>query len=120
MDYDDVYELLVRMGLKYDFRPDIPLEAESLMRDLVASYNGPEQDFSLWLETEVKSRYRSIGRRPEWIQDPDWPLAEARPMVFVGQIDVPSGATQHLKHDASFYVFWDPLTGRTAVVVQSD
>jgi hypothetical protein len=123
MNYDDekVYEMLLDVCLKHGCRPDVPIEAEDFFRELVATYSGSEEGFAHWLEEQVVRQFRSIRNRPEWLQSPEWPVFQGKPMLFVGQIDLPEGSTAILNHNASFYVFWDyGGTGSTKVIVQAE
>jgi hypothetical protein len=120
MNYDDVYDNLIAVGRKYGFRPDVPLEAEDFFRDLVLSYAGPERGFLAWLDEQAVKHYRSLVRPPQWLQDPEWPIFQGKPMLFVGQVDLPEGSTALLRHSAAFYVFWDYDTGNSKVVVQAE
>jgi hypothetical protein len=119
MDYDGVIETLMAVGAKYGFRPDVPFESEDYFRELVSTYTGPEERFSNWLEEQVSKSFRSLMKPPEWLQSPEWPIFQGRPMLYVGQIDLPRGSNPILNHDASYYVFLDYETGSTQVVVQA-
>jgi hypothetical protein len=120
VNYESCYRNLIAVGRKYGFRPDVPLDAEDFFRKLVASYTGNDDDFMPWLDEQAKRYYASLLLSPRWIQDPEWPLFQGEPMLFVGQVDIPFGASSLLNHEASFYVFWDRTTGATKVVVQAD
>jgi hypothetical protein len=120
MMYEDVYKELLAIGRKHEFRPDVPLEAEDFFRDLVSRYNGPGEMLSTWLEEQAIKYYRSLVKPPEWLQDPEWPVFQGKPMLFVGQVDLPEGSTPLLNHSASFFIFWDYESGVTKVVVQAD
>ena len=58
-----------------------------------------------------------IDRSPEWIQEAEWQFADGKPMVFVGQIDVPH-AKGVFHDDASFFIFWSPDTGEVRGTIQ--
>lgn len=66
------------------------------------------------LRTLIEQRYRCLGTPPRWLQSPQWPVVEQRPMVFVGQLDVSA-----LHHDtACVYVFVDEASGAVSTVTQ--
>ena len=47
-----------------------------------------------WIRTRLRSVFVCIGKRPRWVQDlPEWPFHEGKPMVFIGQMKVPSNST---------------------------
>jgi hypothetical protein len=119
MDYDSAFETLMTVGAKYGVRPDVPIESEDFFRELISRYSGLESGFSSWLDQELASQFRCVLKRPEWLQSPEWPIFQGRPMMFVGQIDYPIGSNQVFNHDASYYVFLDYETGTTKTVVQA-
>src|SRR3954453_20298791 len=110
MDYDNVFETLMKLGNRHGVRPDVPLESEDFFRDLVSSYAGLNANFSSWLDREISTQFRYILKPPEWLQGPEWPVFQGRPMLFVGQIDLPLGSNDQFHHDASYYVFLDHET----------
>ncbi|KAB7769765.1 hypothetical protein [Xanthomonas maliensis] len=58
------------------------------------------------LKARIKDDFRYLKRPPNWLQSPDWPIEEGKPLIFVGQID-----TTGLHHDSSHaYVFFNPDT----------
>jgi hypothetical protein len=67
------------------------------------------------LEDFAPGLFRCLREPPNWIQDPEWPWAGGRPMVFVGSIVAPPG-TFH--DDARFYVFWSPEVGTRECIIQ--
>ncbi|MFC4455274.1 hypothetical protein [Deinococcus sonorensis] len=67
-----------------------------------------------WLKEELRARFRSIKRPPQWLQSPQWPVREGVPLVFVGQL----AADGLLHDDATVYVFMHPQTGVVETVVQ--
>ncbi|WP_435004987.1 hypothetical protein [Xanthomonas arboricola] len=59
------------------------------------------------LKDKIAQDFRFLKSAPKWLQGPDWPIVEGRPLVFVGQIDIGS-----LRHDtAQLYIFYDDHTG---------
>lgn len=116
MTFEDAYEILLEIGLQYKFDPSIPMETEVFLRELISSYSGPPETFPQWMDSQASQYYRCINKQPEWIQNPEWPISQGRPMVFVGQLDV------HLNDGAeiSFYVFWDPRNGESSLISQCD
>jgi len=86
-------------------------QAEDFWRELWEQYDGPEDDNRriAWLQDQVPRYFRSFTARPKWIQNPDWPFAGGKPMIFVGQldVDVEAGnlAAQFFHDDVSYYLF---------------
>jgi hypothetical protein len=120
VDYDDVFEVLLEVCPTHGCLPDVPIESEAFFRELVSRYSGPAEAFRNWLEEQLTLFFRFMVKPPNWIQDPEWPLFQGRPMIFIGQIDLPLGSTSILNHTASYYVFMDYETGCTQVVSQAD
>lgn len=67
-----------------------------------------------WLSAEIRQRFRYTKRPPQWVQNPQWPIREGVPLVFLGQLS----ADDFLHDNAMVYVFMHPLTGRVESVVQ--
>ena len=119
MTYEDCRDLLARIGAKYGFDPEFPIEAEAWWRLQLAGYAGPPEEVRPWLDQLAARHFRSLHRRPQWLQGEDWAFINGNPAVFVGQLDVP-GRLTGFRHDEVFFVFWDPDTGETEVVRQAD
>ena len=113
MKFDDVevYKTIVQVCDKYAVSPSSSIESEDFFRKLCSEYHGRADldSFAEWLGARVPEAFPSVGDRPNWIQEAQWPFANARPMTFVGQIDVPASRAQGLEgiyhDDASIYVF---------------
>jgi hypothetical protein len=71
-----------------------------------------------WLESSIPQHFLALRKRPEWLQNPEWPFADGKPMIFVGQIDLPKADAPNVFHDdTSLYVFVGAKT-RPEVVIQ--
>jgi hypothetical protein len=116
MTYDDVLEDMFQVAIAYGVRPDIPLEAEAFTRSLVDSFTGPAEDFRSWYSAKLSEHYKTLGERPAWVQDPEWPFDLGVPMTFVGQIPAHFRSGSEL----TFFVFWNPSNAATKVVIQWD
>jgi len=56
-----------------------------------------------WLKEKIKTDFRYLKKQPKWLQSPEWPVENGKPMVFLGQIDI-----SELSHDdAQAYLFFD-------------
>ena len=112
LDFNDIetYLLLVKICNKYDADPSVSIESEEFFKDLLSQYSGPlaQESVEAWLEEQIQQLYISVGARPKWIQGSEWPFANGKPMIFVGQIDLFSQEREiiNLFHDdTSLYVF---------------
>lgn len=120
VNFDDVLDSMFRVCAIHGCRPDVPLESEDYFRQLVASYQGSPEAFEAWLDSRLAESFRSLTHPPDWLQGPEWPLRDGRPMTFVGQIEVRRSPSLPQNHDAIFYVFWDKTSGGTRVIIQTD
>jgi hypothetical protein len=73
------------------------------------------KDLQLWLKDKIITDFRCLKAAPKWLQNPDWPLVDNKPLVFVGQLDI-SG----LSHDnAQAYLFFDEDSGVFTTITQA-
>jgi hypothetical protein len=114
MTFDEAIPELFAVIPRFGARPDIPIAAEDFFTELVARFDD-RAALRRHLEEVVPGMFRCLREPPDWIQGPEWPWADGRPMVFVGSIDAPP-RTFH--DDARFYVFWSPEVGTRECVIQ--
>jgi hypothetical protein len=95
----------------------LPIESEVFFTALVEHFDGTKEQFLAYVREHIRDWFRWVKREPEWIQSPEWRFFNGKPMVFVDQIDLP-GTTGVFHDDARFYVFWDPDSGVTDVIIQ--
>lgn len=63
----------------------------------------------------IKEHFICMDKHPKWLQEPDWPIGDNIPAMFLGQLDI-----SKLKHDTTYlYIFWDKKTDRYIEVIQS-
>jgi hypothetical protein len=117
MRLDDIYEELLRLTSEAAVRPDVPLESEQFFSALVDTFLGSKEECIEFIRSNLRVWFTSMTEGPRWLQEPEWQFSGGKPMVFVGQIDVPS-SRGYFHDDASFYLFWDGDTGEEKVVVQ--
>ncbi|MEO1527856.1 MAG: hypothetical protein AAFX06_20690 [Planctomycetota bacterium] len=68
------------------------------------------------LKQLLKEAFPCAGKPPRWVQSPDWPIVEGRPLLFIGQvqIDVPD-----LFHDSGFvYIFYSTADSEFKTIAQ--
>jgi len=111
MEFTKVANTIYSISVKYSFDPEYPSPTEEFIHQLVEGYNGNVNGFAAWFENNCKILYLCYSKRPEWIQNPEWPLINGKPGYFIGQID--AGAN-------SYYVFYDRETGETKTIVQTE
>jgi hypothetical protein len=116
--------LLVDVCKPFRVFPSSSLESEAFFRVLLAGYSGDPNpsEVTAWLEKEVSQHFVAIAERPRWIQNPEWPLVNGKPLVFAGQIDIevqPGYPSANFFHDdTSFYVFFGQKIQPVVVIQQ--
>src|SRR5207248_8404729 len=90
MTFEEAIPELFEVIPRYGARPDVPIAAEEFFTELVARF-GDRAALRRHLEAHATEWFRCLRTPPDWIQDPHWPWAGGRPMVFVGSIDAPAG-----------------------------
>jgi hypothetical protein len=48
------------------------------------------RDTRAWLRTRLEPAFPCVAARPKWLDEPEWPYFRGKPMVFVGQLTIPS------------------------------
>jgi hypothetical protein len=67
-----------------------------------------------WARARLREMFRYPGKPPRWVQSPNWPIRDGRPLIFMGQVTV-----ENYFHDrASLFVFHDPDAGEFVTVAQ--
>jgi hypothetical protein len=67
-----------------------------------------------WLAGELATHFRIANRPPEWLQNPDWPIEESGPLVFLAQVSIAG----YFHDEAIAYVFYSPVDGSCRTVLQ--
>ncbi|HLX64163.1 MAG TPA: hypothetical protein VKX17_23015 [Planctomycetota bacterium] len=109
--------ILAELGNEFGFDPLGSVEIEDYFVNLLNEYDGMDSEFAAWVRPQLSCWFVCFGSLPRWIQTANWPVVDSRPMVFVGQIDIPA-ATSPFHDEASFYLFYDPPTGDTRTIIQ--
>lgn len=106
-DNEHTFELLLDACSEFQVDPTSSLVAESFFRNLLQSYSGSQNDEAVvtWLNEKLAQNFVSIGDRPHWIQNPQWPFVNGVPMIFVGQLEIKNPPRSVFHDDTTFYVF---------------
>jgi len=67
-----------------------------------------------WIHDQLLERFQYVKEPPNWIQNPDWPINENGPLVFLGEVDV----EDYFHDDAAAYVFYDATNGSCETILQ--
>ncbi len=112
--YADLLEALDASGRNID--PSCG-DGEAFFGNIIATFPGTKAECLAYITRNISNWFRVVGDAPDWIQGCEWPYWQGKPMVFVGQVNVPRSAGW-LHDDAAFYTFWEPEAGVTETVVQ--
>lgn len=65
-----------------------------------------------WLKEKIKSLFRYDNKPPRWIQDPEWPIVDGKPLVFKSQ------TKENINDERVYYTFYNPETQEEKVIIQ--
>lgn len=110
--YRDIHSLILKAVPEY-LDPPLEFMIEKII-PLDAALN--ETQKRRLIKERLKECFRYLEKPPKWIQSPDWPITDGKPLVFIGQIAI---GPSDLFHDTgAAYVFFDPADGRFETVAQ--
>jgi len=92
----------------------LDIREEELLLDIYNSApNGLSKgDHLKWCKQEVKKLFKCDSKPPRWVQNPEWPIINGRPLVFKGQ-------SKEKNHDERVYFyFYDPETKEETIITQ--
>jgi len=110
--YRDMYALILSSLPAY---VDPPLEF-LVSHVLPSESNLSKAEVQRHIKSRIKSLFVSTGAHPKWIQSAEWPIEDGVPFVFLGQI--PLDAPEFFHDSGAAYLFLQPSTGKTDVVMQ--
>jgi hypothetical protein len=67
-----------------------------------------------WLRDRLKVLFKFASKPPRWVQSPQWPIRDDRPLVFLGQFAI----KDYFHDEAAVYVFHDPVSGECQTIIQ--
>ncbi|KAB2864393.1 MAG: hypothetical protein F9K46_04750 [Anaerolineae bacterium] len=106
--YEDpeTFRLICKLCRKYHAYPGEDEDSKNFFYNLLSEYKGPldRKSLTTYLDAEMAKAFIAYKKRPRWIQSGDWPFHNGKPMIFVGQIDIP-GEVGGFHDDTSFYLF---------------
>lgn len=110
---------------KFDERYDLILSAQPKWLDVDSEYVQSEiipaagdltgNELKQWLRAEFLKRFRYITKPPRWIQNPNWPINENGPLIFLGQLQV----KDYFHDEAAIYVFHDQKSDSLQTIRQT-
>ena len=110
--YGNIYSMILKTLPDY---LDPPLE---FLTEKIIPVDGTLSDTQKkkLIKERLKESFKFVEKPPKWIQNPDWPIRDGRPLVFVGQIAINAPDLFHDKGTA--YLFYDPATSDFETVAQ--
>ncbi len=66
-----------------------------------------------WGKNKLKELFKYDKTYPRWIQDPEWPIVDGKPLVFAHQQKAGKD------DERTYYCFYDPETGTQTIITQS-
>jgi hypothetical protein len=117
MKYADVEKDIFLLVSEVGVRADIPIESEEFFTAIVENFSGSPDELLSHIKSNLNYWFRHLGKKPCWLQEPEWQFSNGKPMIFIGQINV-SNVSQYFQNEAAFFCFWDPETGETKTIIQ--
>jgi hypothetical protein len=65
------------------------------------------RDAHNWIRNQLQPLFQYVSSKPEWLEEPQWPWVDGKPMIFVEQVKLPNNdvTVQHLIWDEMLYLF---------------
>lgn len=106
IDDFEVYKVVSTICVKYQVDPDTNIR--DFINKILSKYDGDDDlnKLKFWLEGEIPKHFIAVNERPIWIQNPDWPVHNGTPMIFVAQREV---TNQDFFHDTTVFYIFIPL-----------
>lgn len=117
MTLDDLFEELIPMVSEVGALVDVPIESEDFFSNIIEQFEGTRKECLDYIKSNLKNWFKFVKKGPDWIQEAEWQFANGKPLVFVGQINIPK-ETGYFHDDAAFFIFWDTDSGETKTVIQ--
>lgn len=109
--YNDRYTFLIKIQPDW---LDLDFNNEEFLINLVN--NAPkelsESQKIKWCQDKLKDLFKYDSRPPRWIQSPEWPIINGKPLVFKGQ------SKERKESELVKFFFYNPETGEETVVEQ--
>jgi len=111
-EYRDLFDLILDSQPDYLDAPEDFIVKNVLPKDTTLSKSAKKKA----MKEAFKEHFRSVKKPPKWIQEPDWPIVDGTPLVFIGQVPIES---IELFHDTgAAYVFYEPRGGTFETIAQ--
>lgn len=110
--FGSIYRLILKAVPEY---LDPPLE---FMTEKILPHDSGLSDAqkSKVIKERLKEFFKCLDKPPKWVQNPDWPIRDGKPLVFVGQLAI--NAPEMFHDRGAAYLFYDPAKGDFETVAQ--
>lgn len=114
------YEMLLDITDRCKVFPSSSQEMEEYFKTIIDEYGDLEKkEMKEKIRDRVKNEFIALRKRPSWVQNPEWPIHNGKPMIFIGQL-TKGYNTLGISFDMVFYVFYDPKDGCVKTIIQTD
>ncbi|AZI92184.1 hypothetical protein AB1P82_000348 [Salmonella enterica subsp. enterica serovar Senftenberg] len=109
-DYKETYEILRKVQPSWI---DLPNNYIKFIFELHKGKTGKELEKEL--KSYIDSEFQWLKKKPKWVQSPDWPIVNNKPLFFIDQVDI-----SKIKHDTSWlYIFYNEEDKHYITIEQS-
>jgi len=111
----DLRDEILQAAVAFGFDPEVPEGTEEYLAKLVGQFEGSRAEFRAWFGPKLLTAFPAVQDRPRWVQEPEWPLLNGEPMLFLGQVEPhdPSWGSQR-----AYFLFSDSSGQNCRVVTQ--
>jgi hypothetical protein len=105
-------------GIILDSQPKwVNMDTEYFLKHIMPKdHNMKKVELKKFLRDKIKSNFKFIKKPPTWIQSPEWPIVDEKPLVFIGALKVEKCDFFH--DDGTIYIFLDEKTENFQTVLQ--
>jgi hypothetical protein len=107
----EIYNLILDVQPKWlDVQPDF-------FSDIIKNYNGEnKKEIKEQMKERIQDSFISIKSKPKWLQNPNWPIEDGEPLIFIGELDM-----SDILHDTSkVFIFYSKKSQRFQCIKQSN
>ena len=113
--FNSTEEYQKKLDYLYQIQPNyIEIDDEDFLNKIIekAPKELKKGEKKKWIKNYIKEMFKYDVKPPRWIQFPEWPIINGKPLVFKSQ-------TKERKDDERvYYTFYDPDTLEEKVIIQ--
>lgn len=108
--YDDAYSFILDIQPSWVFCVDDQGIYDKILEEVPKDISKTKQ--IAWGKARIKELFRYEKTYPRWVQSPEWPIVNGKPLVFSHQ------SKEKKDDERVYYNFYDPETKEETVVMQ--